>query len=636
MIKEYTDFSHGVSKDLPPQVMSGKMLADAKNIYWNAGTKKRNGYKNVVDYGSGTINGHWQGMINGYGVTIISVLSSTTTRFYSNYSGSFVEIDSGYTFTGASVIVEMDCIDEKVIAVDTTGANMPFIMLYDSGMDIQTIDEYDARDIEDSFWFAGVFDASGTDQTQYIDYTTEAQDTTENDFTLMNTTNGDGYWISANSKFSEFTLYGATQMTGTPVIVYEYWNGTAWTTLTVSGIDYTTAEGNKTGTFTIPDDWALFDQYDGVFDDLTTTSPGSLVGTYAIRIRFTTAPSAGGTCDRISLRLTKALTLALVGDVPNRVCVHNSVVYLAAGNAVNYSLYGLATGWEPRYVEYFADGGTGINRLVSLNTYLCIVKDEAFFGLYGTDSDTYTKKKFSNTGTKNGNSCASVRGIMFYEDNGKIKVFSGETPLDVSKHIRSIIEQSGWGVNYLGMYWLITANRILVTDPDLIWQDDNGDGVASFWIFDINTTTSRLPVVYAEASQFGDSNIHERLVISQGSILRCLDYGSQKFDDTDTEIEVILETQPYILTKMGHKQRLVRVNTMINASGTWTLTIYGDWKNSNVGVTIASGTGGGHYKETSTIPYTLDSDSYSFKLVNDTVNDCLIYGFSCEAVNRSF
>ena len=104
MIKEYRDFSHGVSKDLPPQIMTDKMLSDVKNLYWDAGLKKRTGYKYVYDNTTGTIVGHWQGMINGYGVTIIAVLVTSTVRFNSNYSGSFVEIDSDYTFTGASVV----------------------------------------------------------------------------------------------------------------------------------------------------------------------------------------------------------------------------------------------------------------------------------------------------------------------------------------------------------------------------------------------------------------------------------------------------------------------------------------------------------------------------------------------------
>jgi hypothetical protein len=71
-------------------------------------------------------------------------------------------------------------------------------------------------------------------------------------------------------------------------------------------------------------------------------------------------------------------------------------------------------------------------------------------------------------------------------------------------------------------------------------------------------------------------------------------------------------------------------------SGTWQLTIYGHWGEEQVDIPIASGAGGGHFTHDDSVPYTLDSESYAFKLENETVNNCTIYGFSCEVNKRRF
>ena len=633
-VKEYLDFSGGVNRDLPPQKQSDKMLSDSLNFTWNAGLKKRRGYADVYDHVSGAIVGHLFVIMNSVNVTIIAVRTTTTTRFYSNYSGTMTEINASFTFTGASVTVRMDDSNERVICVDRSGVNMPLIIYYSGGMVIETLNTHDTRTVEDSFWFAGFFDSSESDGDQYVDDTTDAQDVGANDFVLANTTAGDGFWISANQKFSQVTLNGATQMTGSPVAVWEYWNGTAWSTLTVSGITFTAAEADRVGTFTVPTDWALFELYDGVVG--AVTSPGSMFGNYAIRCRFTTAPGAESTCDSIEVEMTQAVTLATSGEYPTDVCVHNSRFWLTYGNAASYSNFGVATGWEPEKAEYFSDGGSSIIRPISMGTYLAIVKEQAILGLYGTDSSTFIIKKLADEGTTNGDSCSVASGMLFYEDTGKIMIFGGSAPLEIGKHIRSIITTGGVGVTYKGNYWYISSDKILVTDPDQIVKDQNGDGIGSFWPLDINTSETILPVVYGDGNQFSNANIYNRLVVAQGYELKCLDYGDHYYDDTATPIDCYVETKPYVLDTMGQNKIITRVKSLITMSGTWQLTIYGHWGEEQVDIPIASGAGGGHFTHDDSVPYTLDSESYAFKLENETVNNCTIYGFSCEVNKRRF
>lgn len=632
MLKEYMDFSGGKNTNLSPQNTLETMVADCLNVYWNGELKPRRGYGDVYDYGSGAVNGHIELTLESLGVTIIAVNISNVTHFYSNYSGSMAEIDATYTWAGANVAVQMAVLNEQIVIVDKSGTagNAVGVIYYSSGMVIESLDDYDIRTVDTAFWFAGQYDSSETDGAAYIDYTSEAQSVAVDDFPLATTTANDGFWIGANQKFSKFTLTNGQQFSAA-VAVWTYWNGTAWSSLTVAGITWTGAEANRVGTFTIPSDWAVFQEYDGV-DTSGDTSAGSLMGNYLIRCSFTTAPAAASYCDLITVQNAGAVTLALGGKIPTKVGVHSSRIRLATQNAVAFSDYGEVKGWELWKTEYFADGGDQVEALVSMSTFLSVIKEDAIFGWYGTDPENFTLKKLSTIGTDNGDSCAVVNGILLFERFGTIYAYAGSgDPVNVSKHID--VTTGGWGIAYAGMYWYIYTGGILVTDPDLIQKDDNGDGIASWWIFDI-AAASGYPMVYTYANQFSDANIRNRLVVAQGSKLRCLDHGSDYFDDTSTAIDCYIQTIPYFLNNMGQKKTLKRVKTFMNAAGAWTLSIIGE--NATVSVTIASGAGGTRYIEESSVPYTVDSESYAFKLENDTVNEAKIEGFTCEIEKRRF
>ena len=174
-LTDFTDFSGGLNKDLPPENALDTMLAECLNLYWNAGVKKRRGYGDVYSHASGAINGHIELMIENLGVTILAVNISDVTHFYSNYSGSMAEIDSGYTWAEADVSVQMADMDQKVIIVDESGVSGPGIIYYDSGMVIENLDDFDVRTIDEAFWFAGQYDSSESDADAYIDYTCEEE-----------------------------------------------------------------------------------------------------------------------------------------------------------------------------------------------------------------------------------------------------------------------------------------------------------------------------------------------------------------------------------------------------------------------------------------------------------------------------
>lgn len=97
------------------------------------------------------------------------------------------------------------------------------------------------------------------DGTTFTDDTTDINDVGTADVNPTNTTSGVIYF-GDSAQFSALTIAVSTAGTGSPASVWEYWNGSAWATLSLSsgvaGDLNFTATGNKTFRFKPPADWA--------------------------------------------------------------------------------------------------------------------------------------------------------------------------------------------------------------------------------------------------------------------------------------------------------------------------------------------------------------------------------------------
>lgn len=113
----------------------------------------------------------------------------------------------------------------------------------------------------------------------WVDETTDVNDVGTADVTLQGTGVGNAWYFSYTAPFDGMAIAISTaQSAGT--LVWEYWNGSTWATLTVSGVF--TATGNVKFTWTRPSAWAA------------TTVNGSGGSNYYVRVRvssgLTTAP----------------------------------------------------------------------------------------------------------------------------------------------------------------------------------------------------------------------------------------------------------------------------------------------------------------------------------------------------------
>lgn len=106
--------------------------------------------------------------------------------------------------------------------------------------------------------------------------------------TFLTTTNNDGYLVQCKYPFNIVGMNVSNTATG-GVFTYEYYNGSAYTTLTTVAVPAYTSTGAKLIVFGAPQDWAVG----------TTAAVGGDTSMYSILVRGTTAPGDTGQIDSL-------------------------------------------------------------------------------------------------------------------------------------------------------------------------------------------------------------------------------------------------------------------------------------------------------------------------------------------------
>lgn len=632
------DFSGGYATDSPSDLLPGNMLLTAENIFWREGLLKRQGKVAWGESGiSGItgIRGHIRVFMNSKWFTILAIDDNTDTRLYSDYTTAktFVEIASpaAYTLT-KGYEVEMDFLDGQVVGVDGIDQD-PFVVYYDGGMQITTLDIIDTRTRDDDDWYAGQYDVS--EANPYIDDTTDAQSSTVDDFQLASITNGDGFYMAGVVTFNKFIMKGAPQFDGVPVAVYEYYNGTTWTALTmVTTPSWTAAAGDKTFEFDFPQAWAVWDGANALDAIGGSEVTGSLTGRYVIRVRFTTAPTSAQVTDYFEVSHTQYVTQTFRGDIPQHVVTYAETIFISSGIITNFSERNSITGWEAWKAEYFKAGGEEILKMVPFNEQLLFTKAGAIHTLIGNYYDNWTNRLVCNVGTISGDSVVMTSQVVFFIGSDKyVYAFNGQYEKRVSKHIQSDID--GYTLTDANSYIyendvfisFPTDSIILRFDPDTFRTDDLGDGRVSFWKY---TGISAKKVI-----RYNEENDTGELIAVSGTAMIEMENGNY-YDEADTVIAVDFLTKELAFNSFQVLKKYVRAKPEVAIAGDWTFTIYADHQSVNAAITLSSGAGSGRYNEDVSIPYTLDGKNLAFRLQNNTVNNAKIYGLAVDYKRRKY
>lgn len=644
MIHKLYDFRGGYATDLTPEQMDGNMLLEGQNVHYKGKLKKRPSWENLstdatINTAGNIVRGMVRAYFNGGWTNIVAIDDTSDVNFYHGDSGSYTSIDSSYDWTTGKD-VEMVFFNDIVIAVN--GTDKPAVISYSGGYSVQNLETYDVRTRGADEWYAGQWDDSET--PTFVDDTTDAQDAGANDFAIATATNNDGFYVAGVNPFTKVILYGATDLGSSADAEITYYAGSGtWTALTVTTEPaWNSAEADKTLEFTLPlasDGTLAWEKYGDVSTQVDPTGvPGGALNRYILRVRFTTADSAG-TCDYLEVYHTQYLNQIFLNDKPNAVAIHQNRVFLAAGNAFRFSPPNTAKGWDSRDIEYCQDGGRKILQMVSGAGQLVILKEAAVYRFIGTTTDNFTLRTTVAPGAQSARGAASISGVVCYVSSDGIRAVVDDKSLVVSRHIQSDIDSwtktdavmISWDGDMLLSF--PTNSIILWADPDTLRQDDMGDGRLSFWEW---TGLKAIQMLFASGS--GDDGL---IFAVDSTNRRIVKSGTNGYDtafngSTQTAITTTIQTKYESFGVPGQKKCIKRVRPEVSKSGDWTATFYSNDAQNSATATISSGTGTGHYLGDISPPYTLDGYNFSTKLVNATTNTVEVYGISTEIERRAF
>ncbi len=642
MTHNLIDFRGGYFTDTPNQLLKDNELHKAENCQWRGELTKRNGvskYSSTDWSGFSACRGFIRVRINGNWYTIVALDTGAEVNFYRALATAYTAIDNDFDWGRADV--EFAELNGYVIAVN--GVDKPAVIYYDGGFVIKDLEEFDTRTRDNHTWWAGQWTDIGS---VWTDDTEDAQDADADDFEIDSGVNDDGCWISCTQTFTKVIFASATQAAGAPVTTYQYWDGDSWEDLTLETTPvWTAAAGDRTLEFAIPLDgdgkllWSPYGEETDVH----------LAGKYIVRIAHTTAAGGVVSCDSLSVYHTHYLTQIMEDERPSQVAVHGSQAYLAAGNSVNFSPWGGITGWRAGEVEYFADGGTAVRKMISHTGYLAVFKANTIYSLSGNVLDGYVKSRpLASVGTVSGRSVAMVGNLLFFVADEGIYAFDGTNALKVSKHIQTDFDllniTSAAGVKYQNEYWvsfphvqgLVADSVTLTCDPDTIRRDDAGDTVVSFYKF-----------LDYKADQFfhfngdGDSG-YLMAIVDKASpfIARCdvLDYDVQPTAANITfkaRTKYVFGRNP--LTDKAFDRVKVKLGEVSTEGGRkHTIRLYGEDGATSGSVTAKPPTGTGYHVTDLSIPYELDGKAFGVEVEHSKVTKCVLAGVSIASKDRRF
>lgn len=634
----YSDFSQGYSDLLPADKIPDNMMSDCLNVNWEKGIVKRGGVAAITTTGipaaTTVIRAMARVYINSKWTTVLACdVAGTGIVFYQDNAtaNTFVEIKlastASFAYTTGSTI-RMDVFGDKVIAVCSTGK--PTVIYYSSSIIIANLETYDTRTRGNEEWFAGYYVAA---TGVYTDDTTDAQSTTADDQTIFAGATGDGFYVAGVTTFNKIVLKAVNTFTSDPTATYQYYKSGAWTAITPTTKPTAAqwgAGGDLTVEFDIPLDWTAYDGSD------PTNAIGGMSGRYLFRITFAVTSSAV-TCDYTSVYHTQYLTQIIGGSYPTRVVVHNSRVYLAYGNTVNYSPYNAITGWRSNQVEYFVEGGQTISAMKTCGEYLAVVKGAAIYGLFGKTTEDLTIRKLINIGTPYGDTVVSIGGVLWFLAEDGFRVFTGSSSVIISKHIdlSGVAAKKSYAhsCEYMGDYFCTFETAASYSyafrfDPDSFETTKDGNGQVAFFKY---SNWKYETLIWCK----GDSDTRYFLG-TLGPALYQME-NANAFDGTATAIDALIKTKPFSFKAPEVKKTIHRIKTRTTNSGVSTVTIDTDKGRLSTAITIASAPSAtGEFQSENTVPYGNDGNFFAVQIENNTVNAFKVYDLAFDFGRRNY
>jgi hypothetical protein len=339
-------------------------------------------------------------------------------------------------------------------------------------------------------------------------------------------------------------------------------------------------------------------------------------------------PQAGAlTVDTLEISMTRYMDIVLGNDYPQDVIHYGDRIFFAAGNTVHISPVNKLVDWDTSALEYFAEGGDGISRLVPLPNRMAVVKGSGIYELYGTNYTNYQKRFVTPEGCIAPRSCVVMDQELYYLSRDGIRGWNGTQSRLLTKHLASLVpaDAAATAVAYDG-YCIMAfpgTNVALLFDPDSSRERDNGDAAVSVYRF-----TNYPFTLLLLASDTADSG-YLFGTVGTGGIFR-LDIGTT---DAGTEIEMAVKTVYLTMGSRGQNRRPVRLKVELEKPHIYTMTIDADYGRQAASTTITPGLGSGRALSEHTMPYTLDGRAIAFQF--SSFSGGRLYAIYLEAEGRA-
>lgn len=631
------DFRGGYNSRTPYELVKINESIKLENAQWRDGLIQRGGHR---IYATGlaasdlVVGVSPRFYTNSKWYTILAVDEDVagTVRFWSLTGTTLARLSTTVEFTAATDVIFAE-LGGKIVAVN--GTDDTLVIYYSSGWVLETLDEHDLRTRLEIYWTAGQYTEAGT---VYTDDTTDAQDAGAADVAFASATNNDGFFFACDKTFNKIIIDTAEQLAGSPVAEYKYFadDGT-WNTCTmIQTPTWTAAAGDRTIEFDYPLDMGRW-----------TGSEAHLANKFVFRVRFTTAPTGAKSYAFAAMYHSQWITQITSDVKPHYVIAHNSRLWLAVGYIFYFSPPNDIVGWRGlSESEYFLDGGPTIRSAVSFKGYLCVLKDNALYVFYGTEVDSFLRRKLFDVGVEAIlTPVATEDGEMCFLAPDGIRMFNGPTRcVPCTGHIKD--DMAGWtksdavAIRYDGEYWISfpTDEKVLTVDPSTLQIDeDTGDGKAAFFKF------TGVPVDYWINCDGKDDTKYLLAVVNASTpyIARMDNGAADEFSsgvdtaiDYDIQINYVspggygnIKSYGIFIAKL--KETTVATN--------YQLTFYADEGDRSQAVTVTVPIGSGYYQKRWTrLPYQMDGRNLSLRVRNNTTADAGFRGLSFEYQKKRF
>ena len=571
--------------------------------------------------------------------SIFAVGSAAGVDWYRASGTALTGISSTASFTTAND-VHMAELNGQVVAVNSV--DDPIVCHFSGTFMVQTLDSYDVRTRGTSTWYGGAYEASASGSSQWVDDTTDLQSTATADFIFATTATSDGFYFACNYTYNKLVLYNVHQLTCNAglAVAYEYYEGSnSWSALTmVASATWTDATGTRTLEWDWPSDWT---DYDNLY--------GNLGDRFVMRVRFTTPPTTTGTLAYAKVSHTQYLTQILGNDKPQAVTTHGNRVFMAAGYIVNLSPFNEIVGWEYNDSEYFTEGGSKIEAMISHGEYLFIVKDKGLYGFYGDSYLNWRREMLDeNRGTISGRSVKEAGNYVWFMDRDGLYRWDGRIAIKVSKHIQTDIDNytktDSAAVNFKQWYFIDfpTDGEALMFDPDTYRTDPTGDGRVSFYKFTADEEYHTTQFLKYEGG--GDiGGLYGLSETPSGTWYVAQFDNAVPYDDI-TSTATVTAAARISDWSFNRPQEIERFGIfkphMAGASATegagYIFTMYGRY-GAVEATTTASGTmSTNSFSKDLRVPYTIDGKTFGVEWRHNTLYDATLQGFSIDYEKRYY